>query len=113
VCEILIQPSLNSNIKGLAARSALPTSCSIKTKVSPGSPITTGTFLVARSARLLYYIITDFITYNTRGNLVTRKVPVVIGDPGETFVLIEQEVGSALRAASPFMLVSVMKSVMI
>ena len=34
-------------------------------------------------------------------------MPVIVGDPGETYVLIEQEVGSALRAASPFMLVSV------
>ncbi|KAJ5159053.1 uncharacterized protein N7500_008704 [Penicillium coprophilum] len=60
----------------------------------------------ARSARLLYHVTTDFITHNTGGNLVTRKVPVVVGDPGETFVLIEQEVGSALRAASPFISVS-------
>ncbi|KAJ5859486.1 hypothetical protein N7534_004763, partial [Penicillium rubens] len=43
----------------------------------------------AHSARLLYHIITDFITHNTRGNLVTRKVPIIISDPGETFVLIE------------------------
>lgn len=57
----------------------------------------------ARSVRLLHHVITDFITYNARGNLVTRKVPVIVGDPGETYVLIEQEVGSALRAATPFM----------
>ncbi|KAJ5278570.1 hypothetical protein N7524_004723, partial [Penicillium chrysogenum] len=57
----------------------------------------------ARSARLLHHVTTDFITHNTRGNLVTRKVPVIVSDPGETFVLIEQEVGSALRAASPLM----------
>ena len=30
-------------------------------------------------------------------------MPVIVGDPGEAYVLIEQEVGSALRAASPFM----------
>jgi hypothetical protein len=29
-------------------------------------------------------------------------VPVIIGEPGETYVLIETEVGSAFRAASPF-----------
>ena len=38
---------------------------------------------------------------------MTRKVPIVIGNPGETYVLIEQEVGSALRAASPFISTSV------
>lgn len=37
-----------------------------------------------------------------RGNLVTRKVAVIVGEPGETYVLIEPGVGSALRAASPF-----------
>lgn len=37
-----------------------------------------------------------------RGTLVTRKVPIIVGDPGETYVLIEPGVGSALRAASPF-----------
>jgi hypothetical protein len=57
----------------------------------------------ARSARLLHHVTTDFITHDGRGNQVTRKVPVIVGDPGEAYVLIEQEVGSALRAASPFM----------
>ena len=56
----------------------------------------------ARSARLLHHLTIDFITYNIRGNLVTRKVPAIVGEPGETYVLIEQEVGSALCAASPF-----------
>ncbi|KAJ5678682.1 hypothetical protein N7462_006926 [Penicillium macrosclerotiorum] len=36
------------------------------------------------------------------GDLVTRKVPVIIGNPGETYVLIDPGVGSALCAASPF-----------
>jgi hypothetical protein len=56
----------------------------------------------ARTARYFHRVTTDFITHDARGNLVTRKVPVIIGDPGETYVLIEQGVGSALRAASPF-----------
>ncbi|KAJ5496426.1 hypothetical protein N7463_008413 [Penicillium fimorum] len=34
------------------------------------------------------------------------KVPVVVGYPGETYVLIEQKVGSTLRAANPFTLAS-------
>lgn len=59
------------------------------------------------NTRLLHHVTTDFITYNTSGNLVTRKVPVMIGDPGETYMLIEQEVGSALCATSPFISASV------
>jgi hypothetical protein len=55
----------------------------------------------ARTARYFHRVTTDFITHD-RGNLVTRKVPIIIGNPGETYVLIEQGVGSALRAASPF-----------
>ncbi|KAJ5195668.1 hypothetical protein N7449_006147 [Penicillium cf. viridicatum] len=55
----------------------------------------------ARTARYFHQVTTDFITYDTRGNLVTRKVPVIIGNPGETYVLIEKGVGSALRAAIP------------
>ncbi|KAJ5260659.1 hypothetical protein N7524_008683 [Penicillium chrysogenum] len=38
-----------------------------------------------------------FITHDARGNLVTRKVPIIIGNLGETYVLIEQGVGSALE----------------
>ncbi|KAJ5516109.1 hypothetical protein N7527_007669 [Penicillium freii] len=54
----------------------------------------------ACNTRLLHLVTTDFINYNTSGNLVTRKVPVMIGDPGETYMLIEQEVGSALCATT-------------
>ncbi|KAJ5124358.1 uncharacterized protein N7515_008183 [Penicillium bovifimosum] len=56
----------------------------------------------ARSVRLLHRVTTDFIAHDARGDLVTRKVPVIVGDSGETYMLIEQEVGCALRAASPF-----------
>ncbi|KAJ5199664.1 hypothetical protein N7491_009538 [Penicillium cf. griseofulvum] len=56
----------------------------------------------ARAARYFHWITTDFITFDARGNLVTREVPVVIGNLGESYVLIEREVGIALRAASPF-----------
>ncbi|KAJ5245570.1 hypothetical protein N7489_005666 [Penicillium chrysogenum] len=61
----------------------------------------------ALTARYFHHVTTDFTTHDARGNLVTRKVPIVIGNPGETYVLIEQEVGSALRAASPFISTSV------
>jgi hypothetical protein len=33
-------------------------------------------------------ITTDFITQDTTGNLVCKKVPVFIGNPGEAYVLI-------------------------
>ncbi|CAG8069883.1 unnamed protein product [Penicillium salamii] len=56
----------------------------------------------ARTARYFHRVTTEFIIHDTRGNLVTRKVPIFIGNLGETYVLIEKELGSALRAASPF-----------
>lgn len=56
----------------------------------------------AFTARYFHRVTTDFVTHDTRGNLVTSKVPIIIGNPGETYVLIEQGVGSALRAASPY-----------
>ena len=56
---------------------------------------------IAPTARYFHRVTTDFIAHDVKGNLVTRKVPVIIGDPGETYVLIEPGVGSALRAASP------------
>ncbi|PYI36316.1 hypothetical protein BP00DRAFT_421654 [Aspergillus indologenus CBS 114.80] len=34
--------------------------------------------------------------------MTTRKVPIIVGDSGETYVFIEPGVGSVLRAASPF-----------
>lgn len=54
------------------------------------------------TARYFHRVTTDFISHDVRGNLISRKVPVIIGDPGETYVLIEPGVGNALRAASPF-----------
>ena len=61
---------------------------------------------IGPTARYFHRVTTDFIAHDVRGNLVTRKVPVVIGNPGETYVLVESGVGSALRAASPFPSVS-------
>lgn len=54
-----------------------------------------------RTARYFHQVTTYFVTHDARGNLVTRKVPIIIGNPGETYVLIETGIGSALRAASP------------
>ncbi|KAJ5597383.1 hypothetical protein N7537_007467 [Penicillium hordei] len=61
----------------------------------------------ARTTRYFHQVTTDFITYDARGNLVTRKVPIIVGNPEETYFLIEQGVGSALRAASPLISASV------
>ena len=55
----------------------------------------------ARIARCFHRLTTDFITHDARGNLVTRKVPIIIGNLGEAYVLIDPEVGTALCAASP------------
>lgn len=53
------------------------------------------------TARYFHRVRTDFIAHDVKGNLVTRKVPAIVGNLGETYVLIEPGVGSALRAASP------------
>ncbi|KAL2819486.1 hypothetical protein BJX63DRAFT_382176 [Aspergillus granulosus] len=55
----------------------------------------------ACTARYLHRVTANFINYDARGNLVPRKVPAVIGNPGESYVLIEPGVGHALHAASP------------
>lgn len=56
----------------------------------------------ASHTRYFHRVTTDFITHDARGHLIIRKVPVIIGSPGELYVLIEQGVSSALRAASPY-----------
>lgn len=56
----------------------------------------------SRVARYFHRVTTDFITSDASGNLATTKVPVFIGNPGETYVLIGTGVGTALCAASPF-----------
>ncbi|KAJ5587576.1 uncharacterized protein N7459_003341 [Penicillium hispanicum] len=53
-------------------------------------------------ARYFHQVTTDFITRDTRGSPVTKKVPIIIGNPGEAYVLIDRGVGIALHAASPF-----------
>ena len=55
----------------------------------------------ASTERYFHRVTTDFISHDMRGNLVARKVPIIIGNPGETYVLIDPAVGSALHAASP------------
>lgn len=60
-----------------------------------------------RTARYFHRVTTNFINHDARGKIVARKVPVIIGDPGETYVLIDPGVGNALRAASPFTSTSV------
>lgn len=55
-----------------------------------------------RTARNFHRATADFIDHDASGNLASRKVPVIIGNPGQAYVLIETWVGNALRAASPF-----------
>lgn len=51
-------------------------------------------------ARQFHRATAESSNYDSRGNLVTEKVPVIIGDPGEAYVLVYPEVGRALRAAA-------------
>lgn len=53
------------------------------------------------TTQYFHQVTTDFITYDVKGSLVTRKVPIIIGNPGETYVLVDPGVGHALCAASP------------
>ena len=46
----------------------------------------------------MHRVTADFFNYDASGSLVSRKVPVVVGDPGETYVLIETAVVRALHA---------------
>ncbi|KAJ5731811.1 uncharacterized protein N7483_006319 [Penicillium malachiteum] len=55
-----------------------------------------------RFARYFHLITTNFIDFDSRGNLASRKVSMIVGNPGETYVLIDPEVGTTIRAASPF-----------
>lgn len=51
------------------------------------------------NARLFHRVTTDFITHDAKGSLITERVPAIIGDPGEAYVLIPPFVGHAFRAA--------------
>lgn len=51
------------------------------------------------TARLFHRITTEFITHDAKGSLVTERVPAIVGDPGEAYVLIPRSVGHAFRAA--------------
>ena len=53
--------------------------------------------------RHFHRVTTDFIAYDERGHLIIRRVPIIIGNPGESYVLIDRGVGNALGAASPCM----------
>lgn len=55
-----------------------------------------------RFTRSFHRVTTDFINYDLNGKLASRKVSIIVGNPGETFVLIDPGVGTAIRDASPF-----------
>ena len=41
----------------------------------------------------------DFIFYGSRGSLTTRKLDIFIGDPHETYIIFDKDVGFALKSA--------------
>ncbi|KAJ6097000.1 hypothetical protein N7486_007746 [Penicillium sp. IBT 16267x] len=56
----------------------------------------------ARFTRYFHRVTTDYIDYDSSGKVALRKVSIIVGNPGETYVLIDPGVGTAIRAASPF-----------
>lgn len=50
--------------------------------------------------RHFHHIATEFIALDATGRPVSEKVPVVIGNPGQAYVLISPSVGEAFRDAS-------------
>lgn len=50
-------------------------------------------------ARAFHVATADFTNHGPHGSLVTSKVSIRIGDPGESYVMIPPEVGRAFRAA--------------
>jgi hypothetical protein len=52
-------------------------------------------------ARYFHRVTAEFLNYDAQGKPVSTKVPAIIGNPGETYVLIYPEIGRALRAGSP------------
>ena len=52
------------------------------------------------SARAFHTATADFINYGPDGALVTSKVSIRIGDPGEAYVMIPPKVGRTLQAGS-------------
>lgn len=54
----------------------------------------------AARARACHSATADFVNYGAYGELVTDKVSIRIGDPGESYVMIPPEIGHALQAGS-------------
>lgn len=52
------------------------------------------------AVRYLHRATGDFVNYDPKGSLSSTKVRILLGDPGETFVLIYPEIGHALHAGS-------------
>lgn len=57
----------------------------------------------ASAARYFRRMTADLINRDASGQLVVDKVPVIVGNPGEAYVLTDPKVGNALHAASPLM----------
>ncbi|KAK2746005.1 hypothetical protein FQN55_005827 [Onygenales sp. PD_40] len=56
--------------------------------------------LARPTARYLHQVTGTFINPDAKGCPVSTKVPIVVGDPGEAYVLIETDIGRAFHAAS-------------
>ncbi|RSL73917.1 hypothetical protein CEP54_000142 [Fusarium duplospermum] len=41
----------------------------------------------------------DFVTLNANGSLETRKLDVITGDPNEAYVMVDRDIGFAVRSA--------------
>ena len=54
----------------------------------------------AATARYFHRVTADFINCDVKGKPVSTKVPIVIGNPGESYVQIDPEIGWAFHAGS-------------
>lgn len=49
-------------------------------------------------ARQFHEVTADFLNYHhTRGNLITEKIPIVIGDPGQSYIMVYPKVGNDVQ----------------
>ena len=51
----------------------------------------------ALRARAFHVATAEFVNHGVNGELITRKVSIRIGDPGEFYVLVTPDVGRALQ----------------
>ncbi|KAJ5097241.1 hypothetical protein N7456_007962 [Penicillium angulare] len=79
----------------------------LASRVSPRFHGPKGPHITTRS---LFQMKTTFTNYDSSGNLITKKIPITIGNIEETFVLIKPDIGYELNAASPDSTTSLLSS---